>query len=887
MSGFTTDGFPDGARFVKAALQVNPFEYLRKNGKSTQFQDEGEYNTVLIERCLDNDIQLIAVTDHYSIRDSMNLLRQATDSGLVAFPGFEAVTSDGIHALCIFDPSTGKQKIERCIGACGVHDKDAERGLGSRSFEELLALASDWDAVVIAAHITGSGGLLTTLEGSPRQQAWTNEALIAAALAIPMDDVDRGKAQMIRGTLKGYQRSHPIAVIYSADVSDPDKLGDDTSWSWIKVSEPTIDGLRHGFLDPDSRVRLPNEYEEPSNRRIVSVTWKGGFLDGVSIPLNPALNVVVGPRGSGKSTVLESIRFVLDCDILGNDARIAHDGFVSQVLRSGTEVTLEVAGDMDVAKWRISRAAPSGALLVVGPDGVLTDLEPMDLLGRVEVYGQHEVAELARMPAQRSRLLERFVPSTPQPPKLRAELKEELAANRETLVAIWEERSALTKELDRLPAIEARLATYQKAGAKNKLEQEAGYRREEPLLARAAEMVDNLALDSERVDRTDSAFLADDAISDLPSKTQLKAVRKTLEKLGDTVDKSLDEIDEAIKTARTGLAAAQSDREARREKEREDYLSKLRDLQAENIDGEQYLALEQELAELEQKREKLKPMLRRADTLNADRQTLLDAWYGLQQREHDGLRAAGKRVTDALRPSVRIVTDLRGDRTRLIQFLRERISGQLNNVLDAVESAGEMSPREFAEACRIGPDALEELLGISGKQVEKTCDLDAADLLELEEIWLNPTTSIELKVGEDATSKPIWQGLEHLSTGQKATAILLVLLLDSTHSAPLVVDQPEDDLDNAFIADDVVPKLRSEKHSRQFLLSTHNPNIPVLGDAEQVIRLTAVGEAAAGGRASVAEGHTGSLDRAAIRSVVEALEGGRKAFERRRRRYGY
>jgi predicted ATPase len=129
--------------------------------------------------------------------------------------------------------------------------------------------------------------------------------------------------------------------------------------------------------------------------------------------------------------------------------------------------------------------------------------------------------------------------------------------------------------------------------------------------------------------------------------------------------------------------------------------------------------------------------------------------------------------------------------------------------------------------------------------------------------------------------------LDHLSTGQKATAILLVLLLDSPASAPLVVDQPEDDLDNAFIADDVVPRLRADKHSRQFLLSTHNPNIPVLGDAEQVIRLTADGEAGAGGHAFVDDGHIGSLDQPAIRVVLEALEGGRKAFERRRRRYGY
>ena len=114
-----------------------------------------------------------------------------------------------------------------------------------------------------------------------------------------------------------------------------------------------------------------------------------------------------------------------------------------------------------------------------------------------------------------------------------------------------------------------------------------------------------------------------------------------------------------------------------------------------------------------------------------------------------------------------------------------------------------------------------------------------------------------------------------------------MLLLADDDSAPLVIDQPEDDLDNAFIADDIVPRLRSEKQRRQFILSTHNPNIPVLGDAEQIIRLSAEGEAVDGGRATVLPEHKGSLDRSSVREVLEGLEGGKEAFERRRRRYGY
>jgi len=127
--------------------------------------------------------------------------------------------------------------------------------------------------------------------------------------------------------------------------------------------------------------------------------------------------------------------------------------------------------------------------------------------------------------------------------------------------------------------------------------------------------------------------------------------------------------------------------------------------------------------------------------------------------------------------------------------------------------------------------------------------------------------------------------VEALSTGQKATAVLLLLLLES--DAPLIVDQPEDDLDNRFITEGIVPRIREEKRRRQFIFSTHNANIPVLGDAELIVGLSAAGETDAG-QVSIAPEHSGSIDRRSVRELVEEiLEGGREAFERRRRKYGF
>ena len=115
--------------------------------------------------------------------------------------------------------------------------------------------------------------------------------------------------------------------------------------------------------------------------------------------------------------------------------------------------------------------------------------------------------------------------------------------------------------------------------------------------------------------------------------------------------------------------------------------------------------------------------------------------------------------------------------------------------------------------------------------------------------------------------------------------MLLLLLLES--DAPLIVDQPEDDLDNQFITEGIVPRIRKEKRKRQFIFSTHTANIPVLGDAELILGLSASGEAD-GGRARIAPEHMGSIDSPTVRALVEeVLEGGREACETRRRKYGF
>ncbi len=180
-----------GARFYRCALQVNPFDYLGRYNKQTTFTSEADYNQAMVEVCLERDIEVIGVTDHYRVQHSRNLLGVARDAGLWAFGGFEAVAKDGVHFLCLFDPEKDNA-LESFLGRCGIHDTDQPSPTGSLDSADLLEQSREWGAVCIAAHVASQGGLLKTLQGQSRINVWTSSNLIACALPGPVDDAPQG-----------------------------------------------------------------------------------------------------------------------------------------------------------------------------------------------------------------------------------------------------------------------------------------------------------------------------------------------------------------------------------------------------------------------------------------------------------------------------------------------------------------------------------------------------------------------------------------------------------------------------------------------------------------------------------------------------------------------
>jgi len=118
-----------------------------------------------------------------------------------------------------------------------------------------------------------------------------------------------------------------------------------------------------------------------------------------------------------------------------------------------------------------------------------------------------------------------------------------------------------------------------------------------------------------------------------------------------------------------------------------------------------------------------------------------------------------------------------------------------------------------------------------------------------------------------------------LSDGQRNTAVLALLLAQT--GGPLIIDQPEDELDSNFVFNELIPMIRRMKSKRQLIFATHNANLPVNGDADLVYAF----EARDGKGVCKAQG---GLDRENVaKAVLDIMEGSEKAFMRRRVKYGF
>jgi predicted ATPase len=892
---------PKGARYYRCALQVNTplqdrfkgFDSRHRRGSPAHQRD---YALALAKVCKKVGIDAIGLCDHNSVAYIESVRDILGQEEIIVFPGFEIASTEGIHILCLFDPEAEVQDLDHLLSAMGLPPKERwtnGEGLAPRqsplAFPQIFEqVQRDRQGICIAAHVDRENGLLHECAKTTRVQYFTDANLLAAQIAGRREDLMEFYRKIVDNELDHYHRQQPLALINCLDVYNLKDLSKPECSTWIKMSVPSIEGLWQAFLDPDSRLRLLSEEAPPPHSELVGIAWEGGFLDKGAIHFNENLNCLIGGRGTGKSTIIESLRYVLDLAPIGEEVKKSHEGMLKEVLRSGTHISLLVRSHRpSPCYYLIERTYPETPT-VRDENGDELQLHPSEVISGIEIFGQHEIAEIAKDQRKQYRLLQRFRdPEAAEWEVKKLELRRHLESNRIDLLRTQREVDAIEEKLSRLPAIEEKLRRYQALGIEEKMKEQSLLAREESTVKSSRERLPAIkkVLEQFRQVVTQNAGYVDTAaMAELPNADLWERMDEAAAAFEEKTQQGLNDIGKALNHFETELLNIASEWENRRQAKRSAYAKMLRELQKDSIDGDQFMKLRREYEMLTPlKREAHKLGQHRKDLVE-QRRLLLEEWETIKARIFELDEAAAAEISELLNGRVRARVAKENDLTPLLDLLQTQSKKLRNAVEDCLQENQLISLADFVHDLRDGKETLQEIYGFTKKKAEDLAKLPEAILFEMEELDLPNMIYFELNVAEK-DQPPLWKAMNELSTGQKATAILLVLLLES--DTPLVIDQPEDDLDNRFITETIIPTLRQEKRRRQFLFATHNANLPVLGDAELIVALEASGEAASG-TAKIQDNHVGSIDLPSVKLQVEQiLEGGKQAFETRRAKYGF
>lgn len=863
-----------GAHWVRAALQVNPFGYEGRNAPSQFFDNEKQYNAKLLDTCDELGIRLIGITDHWRVDSAVGLIGAAKERGIVALPGFEANSSEGIHILVLFEAGTSLDVINAAIGRCGP-DPGCPNGTTGASYETIMSQMAEAGALPIPPHVNvRPTGLLTTRSGQPLVTMIKHPDLHAIGIS-PDAGVAKDQHAIVQGT-GDFERAHPLAVIHADDVMGPRQLKGVGASTWFKVSSNSLESLKLAVRTPETRISLSDPQSTP-RARIKKVSWVGGFLDEVTVPISSDLTALIGGRGAGKSTVIESLRYALGLKPISTQMGKDHKGIIDSVLRVGTIVRVEVESVSPILESFTIQREVNHQPVVLDASGKRTNLAPMDVIGSVEVFGQHELAELAGDSEGIARLVQRFAGSDGDDPILE-DLRKKLQANREGLKQAEADKARMEEEQANAERLEEQLDRYQETDVPGKLQGHERFALDEAAFREAMSRVRAVetALEQDQASSSLNALVAPlDNIDGAPQAALLSRASDAMSALYTTLMRLRESAAAAVETARTEIAAAQSDWGKATSAEKEAYAEILRELSDAGLDPGQYVAKRDELAGIKAAKPLLEQKEKQIEVLLDERTRLLNSLRNCEteatERLHDAIRSAN----DATNGVVVVRPTPTKDRSHIVAFIKGCISGQRTQIMAAVERR-DFTPAALAEAIRDGSEALEKI-GIRGAQSKHMLEAGEELARVLEELTMGWGVEVLLRMnGEQGL-----RGMDQLSKGQRATALLLLLL--GASDAPLIIDQPEDDLDNNFVYKGVVRRLRELKGKRQVVASTHNANVPVLGDAELIVVLESDG-----GHGRPAGGGVGSLDERSIRSLAEnILEGGPAAFNARQHLYGF
>jgi len=622
----------------------------------------------------------------------------------------------------------------------------------------------------------------------------------------------------------------------------------------------------------------------PSCHRLKSITIIGGFLDGVTFTLANGLNCIIGARGTGKTTALEFLRYAMDAlpDQETHPAeRKRIESLVRQNLAGGrVEVQVETK---DGLQYTITRSWGEAPIVLTAEGSPTTISLVKSGLFKADIFSQNEVEEIADRPTSQLALIDNFEAETIAALEVQMrQVEAKLTANASQILPLQDQLASLRDELNRLPSVEEKLKKF--TAVKGENSEAIGHAhtmkslrdREQRLLAGTHKLLQGttrgIASQIGQIRRPLATLVGPD-IANGPNGAVFKKLAQQLSQCAQKVDALLEQAQSCVAGMQGELARHTTAIGTLHQSQELEFRAVVEQHKQAQGEASERAQLERLRNGLMAKRSIYDETGKQLQAARQERTQQLEALSALRDRRFAIREKVVHCINEALSPGIRVSIMQHGNAEHYRHLLEKGLRGaRIKHGVVAQKIVSALWPTELSQAVQRGDvSTLVDKAELSTSQAEKVvATLNCPQVLfQLETVELLDHPCIELKDGNT------YKNSLTLSTGQKCTSILPILLLDSEN--PLLVDQPEDNLDNGFIYGTIVESIHKIKSRRQLVFVTHNPNVPVLGDAEGVFVLASDG-------ASGQLVGSGSVDDCKSH-IVTLLEGGEDAFRMRGERY--
>lgn len=881
-----------GARWWK-------FDFHTHTPASFDFRHGSEKVTAesWLKAYMEEGIDCVAVTDHNS-GDWIDCLKQKLKEleesrppwyrPLFLFPGVEISTYDNVHLLAIFDCDKDRSHVEKLIalvdylGRRGNSDDVTNKNI-NQVIDEIVKL----NGVAIPAHVDQDKGVFDQ-ERMDLEEERRNFKLDGKILKRLLNNKDIFAAEVTDSNYMMPQLYEDQKAQWTILRGSDTHCFDDNNfgiYTWVKMDKPSIEGLKLALVDGPVSVKCDMTVDQNRHAEcfVEELTVSKAKHIGHSVPLksqfSPFLNTIIGGRGTGKSTLLEFMRLVLGRkeDIPPSLKQESNQYFnwkeENGLLLDNSDILLTYRKGENRYRLNWNAETMESSFECQKGDGWVQDVGEIKSQFPVYIYSQKQIFELAKKP---SALID-IIDESPEVgfrenKSIQTELVNEYKQfenEQRTLEEKIAQEDSLNGDLNDL---ERQIKQIQDSGHKEILETYQVRKQQldvfEYLKSDWKEMKKKLFETHSIVVPTDfnnQYFINNPEISSVIEKTNHKwmGIHEKLSKLVDEAQSIIDEWNDAENNEEwMQMLKLDMDR----------YTQLSSQLERQDIDPDKYPLLLERTKMIQQKLRDIDESKKRLQELRDEKQEVYERIIQIRKKMTENrLEFLDSVLTNNQFVSIEI-EPFGEDWKSIDEKLREILQCQdrFDKDIDALGDAYQQNDEDKIEKLK------NMILDI--RKGEKDA-IDKRFQSYLQKLTQESISDLFLWFPEDhlkVTFGPNNQQIEQASPGQKTAALLAFIL--SYGDEPLLLDQPEDDLDNELIYKLIVKQLRDTKSRRQVIIVTHNANIVVNGDAEMVLPLHVVcTETRIKQAASI-------QDKEVRETICNILEGGEQAFEQRYKR---